>query len=104
MSVKDRIKELCKKNKISVNRLEKELGFATGYISKLDKSTPNTKKIQIIADYFDVSLDYLMTGEEKINAFKTGQEHAELLRMYEMLNNEEKEQVVNMIKLFIKNK
>ena len=40
-----------------MNQLEKELGFAVGYISKLDKSTPNSKYIQKIADYFNVSVD-----------------------------------------------
>jgi transcriptional regulator with XRE-family HTH domain len=63
MNTKERIKELCKKNKISVNKLETDLGFGTGYVSKLDKSTPNAKKIKLIADYFNVSVDYLMTGK-----------------------------------------
>ena len=67
MSIKDRIKELCKEHKISLNKLESELGFGTGYISKLDKSTPNTKKIEMIAEYFGVSVDYLMTGREPID-------------------------------------
>lgn len=64
MSTKDRIKELCKNNGISANKLEKNLGFAAGYISKLDKSTPNAKNIKMIADYFNVSVDYLMTGKD----------------------------------------
>lgn len=65
MTLKDRIKELCKKNNISMNQLEKELGFGVGYISKLGNTTPNTKKIQLIADYFNVSVDYLMNGKER---------------------------------------
>ena len=65
MSLKDRIKDLCRQKGISMNSLEKELGFATGYISKLDKSTPNSKYMQKIADFFEVSVDFLMTGEEK---------------------------------------
>lgn len=63
MNTKERIKELCKQNKISVNKLETDLGFGTGYVSKLDKSTPNSKKIKMIADYFNVSVDYLITGK-----------------------------------------
>lgn len=64
MNTKERIKELCVKKGISVNKLEVDLGFGTGYVSKLDKSTPNAKKLQKIADYFGVSVDYLMTGRE----------------------------------------
>lgn len=63
MTLRDTIKSLCKDNKISVNRLEMDLGFAKGYISKLDKSVPNSAKLQKIADYFNVTLDYLMSGE-----------------------------------------
>lgn len=63
MTIKERIKELCNEHKISVAKLERECGFANGYISKLDKSTPNTAKIQKIADRFNVSVDYIMTGE-----------------------------------------
>ena len=64
MTIKDRIKELCKQKNVSMNQLEKELGFGVGYISKLGTTTPNAKKIKIIADYFNVSVDYLMTGKE----------------------------------------
>ena len=64
MTIKDRIKELCKQKNVSMNQLEKELGFGVGYISKLGTTTPNAKKIKIIADYFNVSVDYLMTGKD----------------------------------------
>lgn len=63
--MKERIKELCKMNGISMNKLEEVLGFGKGYISKLGESTPNTAKIKKIADYFNVSVEYLMTGTEK---------------------------------------
>lgn len=63
--MKERIKNLCKMHGISMNKLENTLGFGKGYISKLGNSTPNTAKIKLIADYFNVSVDYLMTGEEK---------------------------------------
>lgn len=63
MDLKERIKELCKKNNISMNQLEKELDFGKGYISKLGKSTPNATKIQQLANRLGVSVDYLMTGK-----------------------------------------
>ena len=63
--MKERIKELCRIKGVSMNKLEEILGFGKGYISKLGESTPNTAKIKKIADYFNVSVEYLMTGEEK---------------------------------------
>lgn len=62
--MKERVKSLCKANGISMNKLEETLEFGKGYISKLGSSTPNTTKIKQIADYFGVSVDYLMTGND----------------------------------------
>lgn len=66
MSIKDRIKELCDTQGISMNKLEEILDFGKGYCSKLDGNhKPNSVYIQKIADYFSVTVDYLMTGKEK---------------------------------------
>ena len=100
MDMKQRIKELCKQNKVSVNKLEKELGFATGYISKLDKSTPNTAKIKKISEYFNVSVDYLMTGKEPEISDDMVLEEIELIDMYRKLKDDEKQSVINLMKLF----
>ena len=62
MDIKQRVKNLCKQNGVSMNALEKELHLGGGYISKLGSTTPSTKKIQLIADYFHVSVDYLISG------------------------------------------
>lgn len=64
MDLKERIKELCKINGVSMNKVESDLNFGKGYISKLGKSTPNASKIRQIADYFDVTVDYLMSRKE----------------------------------------
>lgn len=66
MNLKERIVNLCKERDITVSKLENDLGFAGGYISKLNKSTPNTDKINQIANYFSVSLDYLETVKKKL--------------------------------------
>lgn len=76
MTLRERIKKLCKEKGCSVNQLEIDCGFGKGYVSKLDKSKPNSEKLQKIADYLDVSLDYLMNGEK--TEFESYQEQAEL--------------------------
>ena len=62
MTLRERVKHLCKEHGISMTKLENELNFGKGYISKLGSSQPNVNKLQQIADYFSVSLDYLMSG------------------------------------------
>lgn len=85
MTIKDRIKDLCIKNGITVNKLETTLGFGTGYISKLDKSTPNTKKIKSIADFFNVSVDYIMSGKEPQFTIEMAEKDIALSKMNERL-------------------
>lgn len=70
MTVYERIEEIRKTNGISQGTLERELGFSNGSISKWKNSMPKPERLQKVANYFNVTLDYLMTGktteEEKI--------------------------------------
>lgn len=64
MSLKERIKELANKRGISLPALESELGFGNSTIVKWDKSVPNAEKLNEVAKYFNVSMDYLLNGTE----------------------------------------
>lgn len=64
MTLFERIEELRNSKGISQGKLEKELGFSNGSISKWKNSTPNPERLKKLADYFGVSVEYLMTGEE----------------------------------------
>ncbi|HEM5195289.1 TPA: helix-turn-helix transcriptional regulator, partial [Streptococcus suis] len=55
-----KIKELCKKRGISLNKLEEELGFSRNTIYSMKSKKPNAERLQEIADYLNVSLDYLL--------------------------------------------
>nr|DAM28943.1 MAG TPA: repressor protein [Bacteriophage sp.] len=66
----EKIKELCKEKHISVNALEQELGFAKGSLCKIDKNKPSSEKLQKLANYFNVQLEYLTGASE----FKTKKE------------------------------
>ena len=72
MTVFERIETLRKENKISQGKLEKELGFSNGSISKWKVSMPSPDRLQKIADYFNVTLDYLMTGSTKAEDNEAG--------------------------------
>jgi Predicted transcriptional regulators len=58
----NRIKELRKKNKITQTELAKGIGSSTQAISMYEKGERNPKidKIQALADFFNVSVEYLM--------------------------------------------
>ena len=59
-----RIRELCAKNNISLMRLEKECGFSNGSINKWDRQRPTADKLYAVAQRFNVSMEYLLTGKE----------------------------------------
>lgn len=65
MTVYERIENLRHSQRISQGKLEKELGFSNGSISKWKNSMPTPERLQKIADYFGVTVDYLMTGKEE---------------------------------------
>ena len=65
MNSVERVKQLCKKHRIPVSKLEKELGYANGYIGQLRKGTFPSDRLKEISNYLDVSIEYLVTGEEK---------------------------------------
>ena len=60
MSIKSRIKELANAHGISIAELERKLNFANGSITKWDKQSPSSERLQAVADYFDVTTDYLL--------------------------------------------
>lgn len=64
MSLYENVKQAAKVKGYSINKLEQELGFARSYIGKFKTITPSADKIQRIADFLDVSSEYLMTGKE----------------------------------------
>ena len=62
MNSVDRVKKICKDRKIPISKLERELGFSNGYISQLRKGVFPADRLVLIADYLQVSADFLMTG------------------------------------------
>jgi len=57
----NRIKLLCDENNISINKLLQECNLSKSVIDNMKKgSIPTTDKISKIADYFEVSTDYLL--------------------------------------------
>ena len=65
MNSVERVKALCKERKIPISRLERDLGFANGYISQLRKGVFPSDRLAKIADYLSVSTDYLLGGEDE---------------------------------------
>ena len=70
-----RLKELRKSRKISQVKLAMDLNMNQNTISRYEtgEREPGVTELILLADYFDVSLDYLLgrTDEKKRNRFKS---------------------------------
>ncbi|GGH13168.1 helix-turn-helix domain-containing protein [Paenibacillus segetis] len=67
MTIYERIELLIKNMGITKKKFCAELGISTGNFGdwKRGKSTPSSNKLIDISQYFNVSLDWLMTGRER---------------------------------------
>ena len=56
----EKIKELAKKRGKSLGQVEEDLCYGRNTLYKIKNSTPNAERIAEIANYFNVSTDYLL--------------------------------------------
>ena len=70
MSVLYKIKDLANEKGVSLSELERSIGISNGSISKWEKSSPKADTLQKVANYFNVSTDYLLgrTNNKYLNA------------------------------------
>ena len=74
----EKIKELADKRGISLTKLEEDLGYSRNTLYKLKSQKPNAERISEIADYFNVSTDYLLGRTENPHIAKDGDASAPL--------------------------
>lgn len=66
MTVFDRIKLLADNQGKSLNKIEEDLGLSKNVLYRMKNSDNPTKdRLEILADYFNVSVDYLLGRETK---------------------------------------
>ena len=85
MSTYDVIADLCKKNKIAVTALEKELGFGRGSIGKLRNGNTTIERLQKIANYFGVTVDYLTSDSESSSQELTSKDMKDITKDVESI-------------------
>ena len=67
MNTLERIKLLAKQRGITLKELASKVGIGENSLYRWDKTSPQSDKLQKVADYFDVSTDYLLGRTEKKN-------------------------------------
>lgn len=85
MNQVDRVKALCKKLGIPISKLERECGFANGYIGQLKKGTIPADRLEKISNFLGVDIHYFLDNEPAVvSGLSPGE--AELLRLFRLLN------------------
>lgn len=109
----ENFEELCKKNNVKPSKVSRATGISTATLTswKQGKYTPKQDKLQLVADFFHVSVDYLMTGKEPTDSKYTADtahlvaqirkdaELTEALKKYFSMSEEQKKHVIATINM-----
>lgn len=109
----NRVKELSQKRGISLSKLEETLGLGKNSIYALKRNQPSAERLQEIADYFNVSTDYLLgrTDNPKIASDEVAGYTTEDLRKMarnaktfdgKPLTDEDVDAITNIIEIYLK--
>ncbi len=92
----ERIRKLCEEKYTTFGALEKKLGFANGSLRKTDEKI-QAVRLKTLADYFGVSMEYILTGSNLTTDELSGDER-ELLRMFRSMSSESRTELLNYAK------
>ena len=68
----DNVKRLCREHGTNITELEKAVGIGTDSIYKWGKSTPSVNAVKLVADFFGVTVDEMLTGQPTQDADRPG--------------------------------
>ncbi len=109
----ERVKELAKKQGLSLNALEEKLGYSKNSLYSLKKQNVSIDRLEEIANFFQVSLDYLKgrTDNPKIASNEAAGYTTEDLRKMaknaktfdgKPLTDEDVDAITNIIEIYLK--
>jgi transcriptional regulator with XRE-family HTH domain len=78
MNAVERIKSICKERKIPISKLERECGFANGYIGQLKKGSIPSDRLIKICDFLGIAPSALIEGADADNTYYVNPETAKV--------------------------
>lgn len=100
------IKQLCEERNVTITKLEADCGLGNGSIKKWQsRSTPSADKVKKIAQYFNVSTDYLLGITDiptPMTEYLHDQDIISLQRARSKMSSEERDRMMQLIKLGFK--
>lgn len=83
MTTFERIKKLANNQGKSLNQVEIDLGYGKNVLYRLKSSSPSAERLQELANYFDVSVDYLL-GRNETPEWAS---HEDIVQLEDLLNS-----------------
>ena len=103
MTLVEKVKALCEAHELTFAALERRLDFGNGTIRKWDNATPSGDKLAKVADFFNVSVDYLLGRDADETKPMTNDDPDEnftiLSRNAKKLSPEKRKQLLDMAKV-----
>lgn len=110
----EKVRELAKKQGLSLNQVEEKLGYSKNTLYSLKRQKVSSERLQEIADYFNVSTDYLLgrTDNPVIAGVKTTKTEIDLKKdavesfFYDghELNNEDLDLISSLLEARMRNR
>lgn len=102
------LKQLRKERGILQNILAKDINVTQATISswEIERTAPNIAQLNLLANYFNVTVDYLIGRTDECNAYiyDLGDNEKSFLKYYNKLNEREKRAFKAMLESYVKNK
>lgn len=97
MDIGDRIKQLRKEKGLSQAKVAKEISVSTGNFGDWEtgRTGPSVNAVLSIAKYFEVNLEWLLTGKYVDNEFT--KEETQLINKIRELDTRDKEELNNIV-------
>lgn len=105
----ENFEKLCLEKNVTASKVSKATGISTATLSswKKDVYTPKQDKLQLIADYFGVTLDYLINGESQEiplpgqmdlwNAAREDKNLLKIMKEYLEMNDKDKKHIIDAV-------
>lgn len=95
MSIVDRIQLTVKERGSSLKQLERDCGIGNGTIRRWEEQSPRLDILEKVANFLQVSLDYLVYGDSKLatscDGTQLSQMEADLVAMFRLLDSRGRE-------------
>ena len=100
--LKENVLRLIRESGLSIRKVERDLGFGYGTIAYWDEHTPSIDKVEKVANYFGVTVDYLLgnlDNPEEIDFLRYFHDNSELKILFDIAKDMSKEDIEKMTKI-----